>query len=454
MLNRKPIRLVISSLLFILFFVIIFVIERHETELLITSYSLTFVLYVWIILKGKKEQLLYWIFAAIAFRLLVTFGIPNLSDDFYRFIWDGKLLSAGFHPFAQAPSYYVENNITVPGTEGVYSNLNSKNYYTVYPPLAQFVFWICVQLSDSVYGALLVLKILIFAADIGTIFLLKKLLTRLKLPGQRVLLYALNPLVIVELTGNGHFEAILIFFLVLSCLFIVRNRLWLASFFFALSICIKLIPLLFLPAMFPLLGRKKAIAFCAATAGICLILFLPLLDLDIIQGFKNSLGYYFSRFEFNASLYYLVRAAGYLILGYNIIYIAGAALGAMACILILKISFNENSLTHNAVSYMQFPQFEERMVIFFYTAMWSMLIYFLFTTTLHPWYITTLLAISIFTRFRFAVLWTFTIFLTYSGYSAKGFDENLWIVAFEYVTVIGYLGYELKWEKHSTLSLS
>lgn len=451
MLNRKPIRIAISGSLIVLFYFIIYVIERHETALLIPSYSITFGLYAWVVLKSNKEQVLYWIFAAIAFRLLVTFGVPNLSNDFYRFIWDGKLLSAGYHPFANTPSYYIENNITLPGTEGVYPNLNSKDYYTIYPPLAQFIFWFCVQVSDSVYGALLALKILILAADVGVIFLLKNLLLRFKVPAQRALLYALNPLVIIELTGNAHFEAIMIFLLLLSCLFILRERLWLAAVFFAASVCIKLVPLIFLPAMFPLLGRKKALIFYGATAAICLLLFLPLLDLDIILGLKNSISYYFSRFEFNASLYYVIRAAGYFLVGYNIIYIAGAVLGMMAFIFILKISLDEKILNVHTTSSTQLPQSERNMLLFFYTAMWSMLIYFLFTTTLHPWYITTLLTISTVTSFRFVALWTFTIFLTYSGYSAVGFDENLWIVAFEYITVIGYLGYELRWKKHSAI---
>jgi hypothetical protein len=77
----------------------------------------------------------------------------------------------------------------------------------------------------------------------------------------------------------------------------------------------------------------------------------------------------------------------------------------------------------------------------------SLLIYFLFTTTLHPWYIIPLLVLSIFTDFKFVILWTGVIFLTYAGYHSEGFQENLWITAFEYAAVLGYLAYELRRQK-------
>jgi hypothetical protein len=76
--------------------------------------------------------------------------------------------------------------------------------------------------------------------------------------------------------------------------------------------------------------------------------------------------------------------------------------------------------------------------------MWALCIYFLFTTTLHPWYITTLVAISVFSPYRFPLLWSGLIFLTYAGYHINSFQENYWITAFEYVAVIGYFIFELK----------
>jgi alpha-1,6-mannosyltransferase len=84
--------------------------------------------------------------------------------------------------------------------------------------------------------------------------------------------------------------------------------------------------------------------------------------------------------------------------------------------------------------------------------MWVLCIYFLFVTILHPWYITTLLALSIFTSYRFPLVWTGLIFLTYVGYTATGFTENLWLTAFEYIGVIGYFIFEFKSQKNHWLN--
>ena len=108
------------------------------------------------------------------FGRLFLFSIPNLSDDFYRFIWDGRLLASGNHPFAQLPVYYIDNNISIQGIdEELFKSLNSPEYFTIYPALSQYVFWLAASLAPhSVYGSVLVIKMVIFAAEIGSLFLL------------------------------------------------------------------------------------------------------------------------------------------------------------------------------------------------------------------------------------------------------------------------------------------
>ncbi|MDQ2656814.1 MAG: hypothetical protein M3Y60_05285, partial [Bacteroidota bacterium] len=83
--------------------------------------------------------------------------------------------------------------------------------------------------------------------------------------------------------------------------------------------------------------------------------------------------------------------------------------------------------------------------VFFEAMVWCMLVYLLSTTILHPWYIITLLAISVFTNYRFPLVWTGMIFLTYAGYSKYSFQENLLLVSFEYLAVMGYLAFETLW---------
>lgn len=442
MLKEKALTYLVAVALLFLFFLIGYNVDRHETVRLLALYSVIFGLYLYILRKGR-EQLSFWIAASIVFRFILLFSIPNLSEDFYRFIWDGRLLASGYHPFAHPPSYYIENNIAIAGIdESLFSKLNSKDYFTIYPPVAQFLFWICAKVTSSMYGSLIILKSFNFLAEIGSIILIRKLLDHFRLPPEKVLIYALNPLIILELTGNAHFEAVLIFFILLGIYSIIKKRLIFSAVSQALSIGVKLIPVIFLPAVQQLTGWKNAIRFYLVAFIICVFLFIPLLDKEMLTGFQNSLQYYFARFEFNASIYYLVRALGYATVGYNVIHIAGLLLAAAGCFIILKISFKGVPgffLDSSGIA-------ATKEWIYIQTLSACLLVYYLFTTTLHPWYITTLLALSVFTNFRFAILWSYMIFLTYAGYGPEGFNENLWIVSVEYIGVFGFFGYEL-WGK-------
>jgi alpha-1,6-mannosyltransferase len=323
-----------------LYAVLGFLLERQETLLLLGSYSVVFILYLYITYTSADDNGPFWFYASIAIRGMLLFTIPNLSDDFYRFIWDGRLLASGYHPFAEVPAYYLKHNLSIPGiNEELFQKLNSPDYFTIYPPLAQFIFWLSVKLSPhSIYGSVFVMKLVIFLSEIGTLVVIKKLLVHFRLPVSRVLLYALNPLVILELSGNIHLEAVLIFFLLLSLLLLIREKLILSGIAIAMAICVKLIPLIFLPTLLPRLGWKRACLVYSTIGVVAAVLFLPLLDRSILLGFQNSLAYYFRKFEFNASIYYLVREWGYWNYGYNIIQTAGWLLGLLSALVILIIS--------------------------------------------------------------------------------------------------------------------
>jgi hypothetical protein len=70
-------------------------------------------------------------------------------------------------------------------------------------------------------------------------------------------------------------------------------------------------------------------------------------------------------------------------------------------------------------------------------------IYFLFATTVHPWYICTPLLLSVFTRYKFPIVWSAVTILSYSAYGLHNFSENLWLVALEYTIIIGYAVWEI-----------
>ncbi len=423
-------------------------IDRYESVPLFLAYGFLFLIYLWIIKEVSDKQVQFWILAAIVFRISLGVAVPKLSDDVYRFIWDGRLLASGFHPFAELPAYYLQSGISVPGIDqALFDKLNSPEYFTIYPPFAQFIFWLSVKLSpNSILGSIVIMRSLLIAAEVGSIFIMRSLLKKFNLPVKNVLIYALNPLVILELTGNLHFEAFVIFFLLLSIIFIIEKKIIKAALSFSVAICAKLQPLIFIPLLALRLGWKKAFGFCIIILLCCVLLFLPLWNSQIITGFGQSLGLYFQKFEFNANLYYLVREYGFWNKGFNIIQSTGWKLGLVSTILIILFALSSTIVLQNRSIKPNKPLTIDYR-LFTLPLLWTLCIYFLFTTTLHPWYVTTLLALSVFTRFRFPIVWTGLILLTYAGYTQKGFSENLLITLMEYLLVFGYLVYELLWKK-------
>ncbi len=462
---------------------------RQSFGQLISLYSVLFVVYFFLVKTFKNAREV--IFLGVFFRLLLLLAIPALSDDFYRFVWDGRLLFNGINPYTILPADFVQavDFQRIIGDKTIFEKLNSPNYYTVYPPLNQLIFAASAALSQgSLFGNVVALRIFILFAEVGILaFLASKdagligfeisppffkegcpdkvgrggfgpmdalknaqleqttpskfdfvrilppLLQKegkLKIesfnPVKSMALYAFNPLIIIELTGNLHFEGVVMCFLVLAFYVGVKNRksLVFSSFLFACAVCVKMLPLIFIPLIIRQLGWKKGIAYASMAGLFTTLFFLPFLDRMLIEKLFSSVNLYFQKFEFNASIYYLVRAIGFKIFGYNIIGTAGKIMAFLTFSGVLFISWRSKNL--------------------FVGALAILTLYFAMATTVHPWYATNLLVIAIFTSFRYPIVWSYTIFLSYATYQTNLYQENLWLVTLEYLLVLGMMIYEFK----------
>ncbi len=405
--------------------------QRHDTHQLVLLYILLWIPYAYFCLNAESGDLKILLILGLLCRLSLFFSIPTLSDDFYRFIWDGRLLSQGIHPFTHLPSYYIEIEQAIPGiNETLFEMLNSKGYFTIYPPVCQFIFSMAALVApDSIIGSVMVIRTFIGGAEIGSIFLILKLIGIYKLPTRNVLLYALNPLVILELTGNLHFEALMVFFSLAAIYYLKKKRQAMSAIMLALAVASKLLPLIYLPLVYKRVGASRFTKYIIITLLFSLLLFSPLLTIDLIKGMQKSLVLYFQKFEFNASIYYLLRQLGFWILGFNTITYLGIGLAIITFAAILYYTVYERKTRQLLPEAMLMVN----------------LIYLLFATTVHPWYIIPLLALGAVSQIRFQVVWSFIIFFTYVGYSSTGFRELYWIVWAEYLIAIGYLLYEIAW---------
>ncbi len=365
-------------------------------------------------------------------RAILLFAVPNLSDDYFRFIWDGKLMLNHVNPFEFLPidlsktAFYLENRELIKG-------MNSPEYYSIYPPALQAIFYISSLVSfNSFFANIFILKFFIFLFEIGNVYLLFILLKRFTLPTNRVFLYALNPLVIIELTGNIHFEAGMIFFTLLCLSLMLKSKLIWAAISLSFAVLIKLIPLLFLPAIFFYYGFKKGLIFSTIVFISVLLFSFPFFNsIELIQNFFSSFQLYFQKFEFNAGIYNVFRRIGFHFTGYNQIAIIGKITSFIVLISILLISIKDRNFKNNL------PE----------KLFWSLFIYLSFASIVHPWYLCPLVALGVFTSYRFIYLWSGLAALSYFAYSNPLFKENYYLLAIEYFLVGLYLIYEFNNKK-------
>ena len=403
--------------------------ERSDLVKLFSLYGALFFL-SWKLFRLEKYNFRLLLGAAIVFRLIFLFAIPNLSQDFYRFIWDGKLLLQGINPYIFTPDELIAKP-PIEGAQILYAGMGelSAGNPTNYPPLNQLFFALAALFGgNSILGAVVSLRLFLIAADVGIFYFGRKLLQKMNLPENRIFWYLLNPFIIIELTGNLHFEGVMVLFLLASLHFLSIKKWVLSSGFFACSVSVKLIPLLFLPLLFRFLKPKKALAYSTLTGFLVLLSFTPFLSEEFFRNYSASVGLWFQKFEFNASIYYLVRWIGFQIEGYNIIQSAGPVLAVAVFLFVIFRSFDrENKNLYGLMTSMLF----------------SISIYLFLATTVHPWYLVTPLLISVFIGYRYVLVWNLLVILSYSAYAHPDFQENFWFVALEYSVVFGVMGYEV-----------
>jgi hypothetical protein len=341
----------------------------------------------------------------------------------------------------------------IPHAQELYENMGelSAANYSNYPPLNQLCFTMANLVpGTSILSSVIGLRILIILADVGIFVVGSKLLTSLKLPPSNIFWFFLNPFIIIELTGNLHFEGVMMFFMVLSLYLLTKKQTIWSAVCLGLSISVKLVPLMLLPLFFSYFtgGVKKGnsdwkqirsyvpLLNCYGVSMAVVVLgFVPFLSQDLLNNYGNTIGLWFTNFEFNASIYYLLRGLGYLITGYNQISIIGSVLPLISIgFIIYRSVFIDNS----------------RLRTLLLSMLMVVSVYLLLSTTVHPWYIATVLVLGIFTSFKYPIVWSLMVVLSYYAYGQTNFEESYWLLALEYTVIFTIIAMET-WplSKHS-----
>lgn len=241
--------------------------------------------------------------AALVFRLTLWWSPATLSDDVFRYIWDGRVQLAGINPYLYAPSAPQVAHLR----DALYPSVNHAAIPTIYPPLAQLFFRaICVFSATPA-----AFKLALLLCDWGLCLLLAHTLVRRGQDPRRVVLYAWNPLPLVEVAGSGHIDALGVLIL-FAALYALHSQRWAAAVCaLAGAFLVKLVPLVLLPTFW----RRPRAAWFNFRKRSALLLF-PTLGLLAFWPFASAgeklatgLLTYVQHWHFNAAAYSLFRFA-------------------------------------------------------------------------------------------------------------------------------------------------
>ncbi len=303
----------------------------------------------------------------------------------------------------------------------LFYNMNSPDYYSLYPPVLQLVYYIAAWFDHQYECGLIVLRVINIAVEGVSFYFILKILKMLNKTPTWLALYALNPLVIVELSGNLHGEAIVVCFLSAALYCLLSNKqVAIIALFYSMAVLSKLTPLILFPLFIIRLGWKRGSLFSLYVIVMSGIILLSLFNESRALHFIESFRLYQGVFEFNAGIYYLLRNLLWHFWGYNPIQVLAPLLSGISLFIILTLVI-KNDVMNNAK--------------LLRCAMYCYLIYLLLSTTIHPWYLVLPLFFAPFVANITPLVWSFLAILSYSAYISKPYNEQTHFLIFEYVVV-------------------
>lgn len=227
-------------------------------------FALSFLFYlgvVWLVLStweerkgwGRRKLLGVALAWAVLLRLALLATVPSLSDDVFRYVWDGKVAAAGIDPYRYPPAAME----LMPLRDSLWNGINAKTTVTPYPPLAEGLFSLVYRLAPNSLTAMQAMAVFF---DLGVIVLLLLILTKLRMDAFRVLIYAWNPLVIVQFAHSGHFDAVMIVPLLGAIYLLAFGKRTGSGILLGISTLVKVVPAVFAPIFLPLWGVAGALA--------------------------------------------------------------------------------------------------------------------------------------------------------------------------------------------------
>jgi len=418
---------------------------RSEIEkywLIILPIYLSYTLLVYHILRNKlseKKSLLWFIVFGALFRIVLIPAEPILSDDIYRYLWDGRIFAAGINPYKFAPT---DIQLLEFRDQIVYPFINFPEIATSYPPVSQLMFFI----NNLIGGSVLSWKILLFSLEIFLYLIIFNLVKHFRLNKFRLLIYFFNPLLIIETYSSGHMEIIGVLFFWIAVYLFYKRYDWKSVILFAISIMTKFFPLISsIPFLIKKFNRKSILLIAT-----CLLLILPFMFSGILP--LPGLFSYINRWEFNGGLFHSVvsilnfldvREYQWIAVNFSghleTFHINYAFFYKIFALIILVVIFT-NQL-NNLRQTSRFRSINYIQKSFILTA-----VFLLLMPTLHPWYLIWIIPFLVFIpNWSWLV---FTLLIQVSYFVLKDYalfsvwKESVWILILQYIPFYSILVWE------------
>lgn len=365
---------------------------------------------------GKIEisfnKIIQIIFIILLLKIIAIFYLPIGSDDYYRYLWDGKVTANGINPFQFSPNATELNNLH---SDQLPEKVSYPHLKTIYFPLSQAAFLIAHYLSGETATGL---KIILLISDILITIGLFILLRKFKIDIKYILIYLLSPLIFSQFFIDAHIDLLGIMFFVFTLSFYKENKLF-AALMFGASLAVKPTFLVLLPIFFFAEKKfQKKMIWALIPIVFLIVTFIP---------FSINTNPFESLINFSKNWYFNG-------LGFNIIKV-----------------FISSNITIRILLLIIFLVIYTFILIFnknlFSSIYYSLLILFLLSPVAHPWYVTWLI-IPLIVNFRMSgLVFLSTISLTF--YTVVTYQHTgMWkeynsILLFEYIPVIVFLLYEL-----------
>lgn len=248
--NTSKLRNIAFSLLILLLASLAFFLFSNQT---IKNYGLTFIvaslvylLFLFFLKKVSisRMELMLIIVLLFAVKISFLFTTPVGSDDYYRYLWDGKVQANGINPYSFAPQDSVLKTLH---SELLPAQVSYPKIKTIYFPLCQWLFAVSYLISGE---NAIVFKLIYLIADLAILFFLYSLLKYFSISEKYLLVYATLPVVVFQFYIDAHIDIVGAALLIGSLRFYLFNKKSLSYLLLGLSLSIKPTGILLIPFYF------------------------------------------------------------------------------------------------------------------------------------------------------------------------------------------------------------